>query len=78
MDTTVKLDAANRIVLSKAILDEAGILSGQTLTLTVKPGSIVIGPKQTETKVIKKGKLKLLTGSIPNVPIVEAVKWARR
>jgi bifunctional DNA-binding transcriptional regulator/antitoxin component of YhaV-PrlF toxin-antitoxin module len=78
MKMAVKLDPTNRIVLTKAIRETAGIPEGATLTLTATPGVIVIGPEPKRAKIVKKGKIKVLYGNPPSAPVEEDVNASRR
>jgi hypothetical protein len=78
METTVELDASNRIVLSKELRRAAGIPSRQKLVASATPGRIVLEIKpNTEGRVIKRGKLKIWTGAVPSTPLDEAVEQSR-
>jgi len=56
----------------------AGIPREQKLKMHVSPGRIVIEvPGTSSGKVVKRGKLKVWTGAVPNTPIEEAVSHAR-
>jgi predicted nucleic acid-binding protein len=77
MVTTVRLDASNRIVLSRDLRRAAGVPRGQKLKATASPGRIVLEVEATASgKVIKRGKLKLWTGDVPSTPLDEAVEAA--
>lgn len=78
MTTAVQLDASNRIVLTRDLRRAAGVLRGQMLKASATPGRIVLEMEPaTQGKVIKRGKLKLWTGTIPATPLAEAVEAAR-
>ena len=78
MKTAVTLDSTNRIVLTKAIRQAAGIAEGATLTLSAMPGVIVIGAEPKRAKIVKKGKIKVLYGNPPTTPVQEDVNESRR
>lgn len=79
MKATLRLDRSNRIVLSKDLRRAAGITRGQKFKASAVPGRIVL---ETETnprgKVVKRGKLRVWTGEVPNTPLEEAVEQTRR
>jgi hypothetical protein len=78
MKTAVKLDSTNRIVLTKAIRETAGISEGATLTLSAMPGVIIIGAEPKRAKIVKKGKIKVLYGKRPGAPVEKDVNDSRR
>jgi bifunctional DNA-binding transcriptional regulator/antitoxin component of YhaV-PrlF toxin-antitoxin module len=79
MTRTTKLDRSNRIVLSRDLRRAAGIATGQTLKISAAPGRIVVEPEANAGgKVVKRGKLKVWTGAVPNTPLEEAVEQTRR
>ena len=79
MKTTVELDASNRIVLSRELRRAAGFPRRQKLIVSATPGRIVLEIEPNFSgQVIKRGKLKLWTGAVPNTPIEEAVEQSRR
>ncbi len=78
METTTELDASNRIVLTRAMREAAGILPRQKLRISSTPGRIVLEVNpNTSGSVVKKGKLKVWTGAVPATPIEDAVDQAR-
>jgi hypothetical protein len=78
MQTTVELDASNRIVLSRELRRAAGIPRRQKLMVCATPGRIVLELAANNSgRVVKRGKLKVWTGTVPATPIEEAVEQAR-
>lgn len=78
MKTTVELDASNRIVLSRELRGAAGIPRRQKLIATATPGRIVLEVENKASgRIIKRGKLKVWTGSVPLTPIEEAIDQSR-
>jgi len=78
METTIELDASNRIVLTRALRAAAGISPRQKLRVSSTPGRIVLEVNaNTSGSVVKRGKLKVWTGAVPATPIEEAVDSAR-
>ena len=78
MQTTIKLDASNRIVLSRELRQAAGIPRMQKLLVSATPGRIVLEMEaNTSGRIIKRGKLKVWTGAVPSTPIEEAVEQSR-
>jgi len=79
METTLDLDASNRVVLTRAMREAAGIPRLTKLKVTSTPGRIVLEVADASSgRIIKQGKLKVWTGSVPALPIAEAVEQARR
>jgi bifunctional DNA-binding transcriptional regulator/antitoxin component of YhaV-PrlF toxin-antitoxin module len=78
MKTVVELDASNRIVLSRELRRAAGIPRRQRLVVSATPGRIVLEMENNASgRVIKRGKLKLWTGTVPSTSIEEAVDQSR-
>ncbi len=78
MRTTVELDASNRIVLSRELRRAAGIPRKQKLMVSATPGRIVLEMEaNTSGRIVKRGKLKIWTGTVPATPIEEAVEQSR-
>ncbi|MDB6039462.1 MAG: hypothetical protein JWM99_3303 [Verrucomicrobiales bacterium] len=78
MQTTVELDASNRIVLSRELRQAAGIPRRQKLIVSATPGRIVLELEpNTSGRIIKRGKLKIWTGDVPVTPIDQAVEQSR-
>jgi hypothetical protein len=78
MQTTVELDASNRIVLSRELRRAAGIPRRQKLRVSATPGRIVLEMEPNASgRINKRGKLKVWTGTVPSTPIEEAVKQSR-
>ena len=61
MKTAVQttIDSAGRLVLPKAVRDEAGILPGMPLRITVHEGRVEIEPAPREVRVVRKGPLQV-------------------
>jgi hypothetical protein len=78
MQTTIELDASNRIVLSRELRQAAGIPRRQKLIASATPGRIVLEMQANPSgRIVKRGKLKLWTGAVPATPIEEAVDQTR-
>ena len=79
MKATLRLDRSNRIVLPRDLRRAAGVTTGQKLKVSVAPGRIVLETEANpEGKIVRRGKLKVWTGKVPNTPLEEAVEQARR
>jgi len=72
------IDSAGRLVLPKAIRDEAGIQSGMPLRITVQEGKIEIEPAPREIRIVQKGLLRVAIpveeGPLLDESVVEAVR----
>ena len=73
------IDSAGRLVLPKAAREEAGILPGMSLQVSVREGRIEIEPVPRQVQIVQKGPLRIA------VPVEEgpalsaaAVEQARR
>jgi hypothetical protein len=78
METTIEIDASNRIVLTRAMRQAAGISPQQKLRVSSTPGRIVLEvDANVSGSVVKRGKLKVWTGAVPATPIEDAVDQAR-
>jgi hypothetical protein len=79
MTSITRLDRSNRIVLSRDLRRAAGINTGQKLKVSAAPGRIVLELEANPNgKVVKRGKLKVWTGAIPDTSLEEAVEQTRR
>ena len=78
MTAIVKLDASNRIVLPRDLRRAAGVPRGQRLKASATPGRIVLEIEALPNgKIVKRGKLKLWSGKVPETPLSEAVEATR-
>jgi hypothetical protein len=78
MQTTIELDASNRIVLSRELRWAAGIPRKQKLLVSATPGRIGLEMQANPSgRIIKRGKLKVGKGAVPATAIDEAVHQAR-
>lgn len=81
MKTQITPGPGRGIVLTDEMQRAAGMLPG-TLSVFIEPGEIRITRDQSsdpiKATVIQKGKLKVLSGgSIPEIPIDQAVRMVR-
>lgn len=53
------IDSAGRLVLPKTVRDEAGILPGMTLKITVQDGRVEIEPVPHEVRIVQRGPLRI-------------------
>jgi len=66
------IDSAGRLVLPKIVRDEAGILPGMTLRITVQEGKIAIEPLPREVRILQKGPLRVAVPSEEGPVLLEA------
>jgi hypothetical protein len=79
VNTIVRLDRSNRIVLSLDLRKAAGIPRGQKLNVSASPGRITLEVAPNPSgKIVRKGKLKVWTGKVPHLPLADAVESVRR
>ena len=52
--TTIAIDKSGRLVLPKAVRDEAGIEPGMPLTISVRDGRIEIEPEYARIRTVEK------------------------
>ena len=79
MIATVRVDASSRIVLSRDVRRAAGVAAGQKLKVSAGPGRIVLETEaNSRGKIVKRGRFKVWTGAVPDLPLAEAVEQARR
>ena len=69
--TPVAIDKAGRLVVPKAIRDEAGIEPGMPLHISVRDGRIEIEPEFAKVRLVKKGRLTVIERVEPGPPITE-------
>ena len=53
------IDSAGRLVLPKAVREEAGILPGMSLRVSVREGRIEIEPAPRQVRIVQKGPLRI-------------------
>ena len=53
------IDSAGRLVLPKTVRDEAGILPGMALRISVQDGRIEIEPVAREVRIVQRGPLRI-------------------
>jgi AbrB family looped-hinge helix DNA binding protein len=76
-ETTI--DSAGRLVLPKAVRDQAGILPGMTLRITVEEGKIEIEPVAREVRIVQRGPLRVAVPVEEGPPLTdETVERVRR
>ena len=63
MDLTIEttIDAAGRIVVPKAVRQQAGLEPGMPLTVSLRDGRIEIEPAPRQVRIVDQGGLKIAT-----------------
>jgi bifunctional DNA-binding transcriptional regulator/antitoxin component of YhaV-PrlF toxin-antitoxin module len=75
---TITPDSTHRIVLTKEIRDALNLKPGQPLNMSVTAGAVFLTPApMTGGKIVRKGKIKVYTGKIPDIDIEEAIRKSR-
>lgn len=78
MTTTITIDRAGRLVLPKAMRDRLHLGAGSKLRADIIADKIELTPEPTEgVKLVKKGKLLVITGARPNTSADEAIRADR-
>jgi len=73
------IDSAGRLVLPKTVRDEAGILPGMPLRITVLEGRIEIEPVAREVRIVQRGPLRIAVPVEEGPPLAEeTVQRVRR
>lgn len=72
-------DSTHRIVLTREIRDALKLKPGQPLNVSISAGAVLLTPfPLTSGKLIRKRKLKVYRGKIPDIDIEEAITKARQ
>jgi|HubBroStandDraft_3_1064219.scaffolds.fasta_scaffold14892_5 AbrB family looped-hinge helix DNA binding protein len=84
MEATIEtsIDSAGRIVVPKAIRQQAGLQPGTRLTVRLREGRIEIEPSPREVRIVVKGSLHVASPTIESAPLsqeeVEGIRQALR
>ena len=71
-------DSTHRIVLTKEIRNALNLKPGQPLEVSISAGAVFLSPIPAgKGRIVRKGKLNVYTGKIPDVDVEEAVSKAR-
>lgn len=65
----VSIDAAGRLVIPKALREQAGIEIDVPLEISCRDGRIEIQPAPREVRIIRKGRLKIAVPVEPSEPV---------
>lgn len=67
------IDSAGRIVLPKAVREEAGILPGMSLQITTREGRIEIEPVPRRVRIVQRGPIRIAVPDEPGPPLTESI-----
>jgi AbrB family looped-hinge helix DNA binding protein len=70
---TITMDSAGRIVLPKAIRDQAGLRPDLPLEITCRDGHIDITPAPRRVKVVKKGRVHVAVALEVSEPLTDSI-----
>jgi hypothetical protein len=71
-------DSTHRIVLTREIRNALNLKPGQSLDVSISPGAVLLTALPSAGgRLIRKRKLKVYKGKIPNIDVDEAVLKAR-
>jgi AbrB family looped-hinge helix DNA binding protein len=71
-------DSTHRIVLTKEIRSALNLKPGEPLNVSISAGAVFLTPAKRKGKLVRKGKIKVYTGEIPNIDVEEAIHKARQ
>ena len=72
-------DSTHRIVLTREIRDALNLKPGQPLDVSISAGAVLLSPLPlTGGKLIRKRKLKVYKGKIPDIDVEEAIAKSRQ
>lgn len=69
--TTTTIDAAGRLVIPKAIREEAELAPGAPLRVEVVDGRVEISPAPREVVLERRGRLRVAVPREPSAPLPE-------
>jgi bifunctional DNA-binding transcriptional regulator/antitoxin component of YhaV-PrlF toxin-antitoxin module len=71
-------DSTHRIVLTREMRDALNLRPGEPVEISIAPGILFLSAvPSSEGKIVRKGKLKVYTGKIPDIDVEKAVQKAR-
>lgn len=68
----VSIDAAGRLIVPKAVRQEAGIEPGMELEIRFREGRVEIEPVPREVRIERRGKVLVAVPDEPSEPLTEA------
>jgi len=78
MTATITIDSAGRFVLPKAMRDQLHLTAGSRLKADLVADKIELTPEPaTNVKLVKRGKLTVISGSRPVGQVAEALREDR-
>ena len=75
----ITIDASGRLVIPKAIREEASLEAGMDLEIRVRDGRVEIEPAPRDVQIVKKGRLAVAVPAASSPPLTsKAVQRAQR
>lgn len=68
----VTIDSAGRLVIPKAIREQAGFVADLPLEISVRDGRVEIEPARREVQFVKKGRIHVAVPVEESEPLTEA------
>jgi len=75
MENTIRtsIDAAGRLVVPKAIRDEAGLVPGMPIEVRCRDGRVEIAPAPRKVRIVRKGKVYVAVPLERSEPLTEDI-----
>ena len=71
--TKTTIDSSGRLVVPKAIRQEAGFLPGMDLQVSCRDGRVELEPAPRKVRIVKKGKVFVALPEDPSEPLTAEV-----
>jgi AbrB family looped-hinge helix DNA binding protein len=68
---TITMDSAGRLVVPKAIREQAGLRPDMPLEISCRDGHIEIAPAPRKVKIVSKGRLRIAVAVGPSEPLTD-------
>ena len=70
---TITIDSAGRLIVPKAIREQAGLRADMPLEISYRDGHIEIAPAPRKVKIVSKGRLKIAAAVEKSEPLTDRV-----
>jgi AbrB family looped-hinge helix DNA binding protein len=70
---TITMDSAGRLIVPKAIREQAGLRVDMPLEISYRDGHIEIAPAPRKVKIVSKGRLRVATAVEQSEPLTDRV-----
>ncbi len=70
---TTSIDAAGRLVVPKAVREQAGLTAGMALAVRCRDGRVEIEPRPRKVRIVRKGRVCVAEPEQPSEPLSEEV-----